>query len=139
MSSILDGLPVGGTVTMDTAPLIYYLEDHPDFADRYAPVFDAAANGTLRIAVSAVTLAEVLAGPLKAGNEILAARYRAMLSPRIVPVTEEIAALAARFRAAYRLRLPNAIQVATAVVTGSVALVTRDADFSQVREIRVVS
>jgi predicted nucleic acid-binding protein len=80
-----------------------------------------------------------MAGPLKARNEILAARYHeAMRGSRnweIVPVTEEIAILAARIRAVRRLRLPDAIQVATAVATGSVALVTHDVDFSSVQEI----
>lgn len=136
-------LPVGARVTVDSAPIIHLLEDHPKLATRFAPVFDAAARGDLSIVVSTVTLAEVMAGPLRAGNEILAARYhegmRRSRNWEIVPVTEEIAALAARIRAERRLRLPDAIQVATAVATGSVALVTHDIDFSAVREIGIIS
>ena len=38
-----------------------------------------------------------------------------------------------------KLRLADAIQVATAVTTGSIALVTHDVDFSNVKEIRIIS
>lgn len=137
------GLPDGARVTVDSAPLIYFLEDHPRLAGRYAPLFDQAGEGRIFIKVSTITLAEVLAGPLKVGNDLLAARYHeAMRHSRnweVVPVNEDIAVLAARIRVSRKLRLPDAIQVATAVVTGSLALVTRDVDFSRVTEVTVLS
>lgn len=68
------GLPPNAQVTVDSAPIIYFLEDHPRWAARFAPIFDAAADGDLAIFVSTITVAEVLAGPLRAGNEILAAQ-----------------------------------------------------------------
>jgi len=93
--------------------------------------------------VSTIAVAEVVAGPLKAGNEILAAQYcealRGSKNWETIPVTEEIAILAARIRAIRNLRLPDAIQVATAVATGSLALVTHDVDFSKVQEIKIIS
>jgi len=139
----LGELPSNARVTVDSAPIICFLEDHPKLAARFAPVFDAAARGALSIFVSTITVAEVVAGPLKAGNEILAAQYcealRGSKNWEIIPVTEEIAILAARIRAIRNLRLPDAIQVATAVATGSLALVTHDIDFSKVREIKIIS
>jgi predicted nucleic acid-binding protein len=139
----LSELPVNAQVTVDSAPIIYFLEDHPRLAARFAPVFDAAARGELSIFVSTITVAEVMAGPFKAGNDILAGQYHEALRGsrnwEIVPVTEEIAILAARIRAARGLRLPDAIQVATAVATGSVGLVTHDIDFSRVQEIKIIS
>ena len=139
----LGELPSNARVTVDSAPIIYFLEDHSKLAARFAPVFDAAAQGALSIFVSTITVAEVVAGPLKAGNEILAAQYcealRGSKNWEIIPVTEEIAILAARIRAIRNLRLPDAIQVATAVATASVALVTHDIDFSKVQEIKIIS
>jgi predicted nucleic acid-binding protein len=139
----LGELPNNARVTVDSAPIIYFLEDHPKFAARFAPVFDAAANGALSIFVSTITVAEVMAGPLRSGNDILAAQYHEALRGsknwEIIPVTEEIAILATRIRAIRKLRLPDAIQVATAVATGSVALVTHDIDFSNVQEIKIIS
>ncbi len=48
-----------------------------------------------------------------------------------------LAFVAARIRARYGLKLPDAIQVATAIHSGSVALVTHDRDFSAVDEIHI--
>ena len=108
-----------------------------------ASAYDSAAQGALWIFVSTITVAEVVAGPLKVGNEILAAQYsealRASKNWEIIPVTEEIAILAARIRVLRKLRLPDAIQVATAVATGSLALVTHDIDISTVQEIKIIS
>ena len=139
-SGLIEAIPSGSLLTLDSAPIIYFLENHPGLAGRYAPLFDAAAQGSVSIAVSAITVAEVIAGPLAAGKEALAEQYRAALGRWLVaPVTEELAALAARFRARFRLRLPDAIQLATAVHTGSYALMTHDRDFSRVRDVRVLS
>ena len=53
-------------------------------------------------------------------------------------LTTEVAELAARVRAQTRLRLPDAVQAATALVSGSAALVTHDRDFETVEGMRVV-
>jgi hypothetical protein len=55
-------LPDGATVTIDSAPLICFLEDRPRHAARYFPVFEAAMRGDIRIVISTITLAEVVAG-----------------------------------------------------------------------------
>ena len=83
--------------------------------------------------ISTITLAEVLTGPLRAGDERLAERYRAVLTTpptwRLVELTAAIAHRAARIRGRTKLRLPDAVQVATALETSSLGLVTHDADF----------
>ena len=92
--------------------------------------------------ISVVTLAEVLAGPLRHGNEIMADRYFRTLSTscnwQVQPMDAELAFMAARIRTRYGLKLPDAIQVATAVQSGSVALVTHDRYFSCVDEIQIM-
>ena len=130
----IDQLPGRGRVTVDTAPIIYMLEDHPELAPRYAGFFERAQASYYELTISTITLAEVLTGPMRIGNEALARRYRdALTKPpvwRVVEVTAAIAERAARIRSRSRLRLPDAIQMATALETSSVALVTRDRDFS---------
>jgi predicted nucleic acid-binding protein len=62
-----------------------------------------------------VTIAEVLAGPLRVGDEALTARYRAILeSWRVVDLTASIAGSAACLGAALRLKLADAVQAASA-------------------------
>lgn len=106
-------------------------------------VFARAAEGDIGIVISAITLAEVLSGPLAAGNEVLAEQYRLALTEgngwNVHPVTDTLAVTAARVRAKYRLRLPDAIQLATAIEAGAYALITHDRDFRRARELRVLS
>lgn len=141
-ADLLSQIPAGAVVTVDTAPIIYFLQDHPKFAPRFAPLFEAAERGDLHIVISAVTLVEVLTGPFQSGNEVLAGQYREVLtrSPgwQTWPVSDEIAVSAARFRALYRLKTPDAIQVATAVASRSHALVTSDKALAKVGNILVV-
>lgn len=133
-------LSAGATVMVDTAPFIYLLEAHPQFADQFVGLFEAAAAGEITIALSTVTLAEVLTGPFKAGQTALAKRYEKALSHyNVVPVSTPIAALAAQLRVQYRLKLPDAIQLATALDIGAAAFITHDRDFSAVTGIDILT
>lgn len=134
------GLSAGATVMVDTAPFIYLLESHPQFADQFVGLFEAAATGEITISLSTVTLAEVLTGPFKVGQIALAKRYEKALSHySVIPVSMPIAALAAQLRGQYRLKLPDAIQLATALDIGAAAFVTHDRDFSAVTGIDILT
>jgi predicted nucleic acid-binding protein len=139
---LLAGLGEHPVVVVDTAPIIYWLEGNPRLADRFAAVFETVESGGATAVISTVTLAEVLAGPLRSANELLTAQYREALtrSPgwQVMPLDVDLAVEAARVRAAYRLRLPDAIQVATAIRAGAAALVTHDRALRRVRGLRVV-
>ena len=135
-------IPKGSRVTIDSAPIIYLLEEHPHFLKEFLPLFERIEAGEIQAILSVVTLAEVLAGPLRHGNEIMADRYFRTLSTscnwQVQSMDSELAFMAARIRTRYGLKLPDAIQVATAVQSGSVALVTHDRDFSSVDEIQIL-
>ncbi len=136
----LSGLPEDALVLLDSAPIIDFLENHPKLAPRFQKLFEEHANGRLRFAVTTITIAEVLAGPLGAGDESLARRYRIILeSWQVVALDAEIAESAARMRASFRLKLADAVQVASAVAVNADAIVTHDRDFSKVSSPRVIS
>ena len=133
-------LPAGALVLVDTAPIIYVLEGHREFARRFRPLFDRHAGGELRFAVTTVTVAEVLAGPATTGDEALIRRYRAVLeSWQIVDLSISIAESAARLRATLKIKLPDAIQAASALAIGADALVTHDRDFAKLSAPRVLA
>ena len=135
----LEGLPENALLLIDSAPIIYVLEDHPELAAVFRPVFAAHDDGLLRLAVTTVTLAEVLTGPLSARDEVLAERYRATLkSWFVVDLDAEIAETAARLRAACKLKLADAVQAASALAVGADAVVTHDRDFSALHDLRVL-
>ena len=138
-ASLWGGLSEGATVLLDTAPWIYLLEDHAEFAPRFVGLFEAAERGQIQLALSTVTLAEVLTGPFKAGQTALAKRYEAALGAyQVVPLTAAVASLAAQLRVQYRLKLSDAVQLASALQIGAAALVTHDRDFSAVQGLPVL-
>jgi predicted nucleic acid-binding protein len=127
-------------VLVDSARIIYVLEGHPRLAARFRPLFDAHASGRLRFAITTITIAEVLTGPMKAGDDALAQRYRAIFeSWRVIALNVDIAEGAARLRASLRLGLADAIQAASALAINAAVLITHDRDFSRVRSLRVLS
>ena len=103
-------------------------------------LFEADAVGELEIAISTITLAEVLTGPLRSGHNALAQRYEKALTEHyaVVPVSPSIAALAARMCARYGLKLPDAIQLAIALDLQAMGLVTHDRDFAKVEGLAIV-
>lgn len=136
----LADLPEQALLLLDSAPVIYFLEGHPKFKSRFLPLFELHAAGNLRFAVTTITIAEVMTGPLQASDDALARRYRTILeSWQTVDLDSDIAESAARLRASLRLRLPDAIQAASALAINASALVTHDRDFSRVRSLRVIS
>jgi predicted nucleic acid-binding protein len=93
----------------------------------------------IHFAVATITIVEVLTGPLRAGEESVARRYRTVMeSWRVVGLTPDVAESAARFRASLGLRMADAIQVASAMAIGADALVTHDRDFSKVKTLTVL-
>lgn len=133
------GLQEGDLVVVDTAPLIYILEDHPRFAPLFQGLFETADRGHLQVAVSAISVAELLVGPFKEGKDALAKRYeKALANFELIAVSTEIAVTAARLRVSTGLRLPDALQAATALEIGAAALVTHDRDFSKLSGLKVL-
>lgn len=136
----LADLVEGALLLIDSPPIIYYLESHPRFAARFEELFEAHRTARVRFAVTTITVAEVLTGPLQAGDEVLARRYRSILeSWQVVDLTADIAESAARLRASLRLKLADAVQAASALAIDAEALVTHDRDFSRVRSLRIIS
>ena len=134
------GLSDGATVLVDTAPWIYILEDHPVWASQFVGLFEAAERGRLQLALTTATLAEVLAGPFKAKQTALAKRYEKALGRyHVVPLSAQVAVMAAQLRVQYRLKLPDAVQLASALDIGAAALITHDRDFSKVQDFPVLT
>jgi predicted nucleic acid-binding protein len=136
----LSSLSTGALVVVDTAPIIYCLEGHPKLAQRFLPLFERQAVGEIAFAVTTLTIAEVLTGPLGAGRDELAASYRSVMeSWEVIALNADIAESAARFRGSLKLKLPDAIQVASAIAVGADALASHDRDFRKVKTLRILS
>lgn len=139
--SLGDQVPDGATVLIDTNPIIYLLEGNPIGA-RFRTLFEAVDSGRIRALVTPITVAEVVSGPLKAGKEALAERYRRALTQNpgwsIRDIDTDIAVLAARLRLRHSLKLPDALQLAAALSEGCYALVTHDRHFGAVTDLLIL-
>jgi predicted nucleic acid-binding protein len=86
---------------LDTAPVVYFVEQNPEFIARVAPVFDRLDLDIIAV-ISSITLAECLVFPIKRGFTDLEKAFEEILnSERVefVATDREIANLAARIRA----------------------------------------
>lgn len=132
----------GTVVGLDTAPLIYFIEKHPTYLPLLLPFFEALDRGDIQVVTSTLTLTEVLVHPYRDGNQTLAEQYFHTLlnarNLRTVPLSPAIAAEAARIRAAYQLKTPDAIQLATAKEGEASAFLTNDARLAGIPGLRLV-
>ncbi len=133
----------GKLVAFDTAPLIYYLQENPQYMAVADEFFNAIDRGLARGTTSVLTLLEVLVVPLREGRHGLANQYRQLLmsAPGVTlhAIDEVICERAANLRAKYGwLRTPDALQVATAIEHGADVMVTNDDRWRRLTEIQVV-
>lgn len=127
---------------LDTAPIIYLIERHPRYAPLVAATFRRMLARGLRGVTSTTTLAEVLVQPIKRGDAALANTYYRFLVHSdyldTLPITESVAARSAALRAAYNLKLPDALQLAVAREAGCEAFLTNDLTLRRVTELRIL-
>jgi uncharacterized protein len=131
-----------GPIALDTSIFIYFIEEHPDYLPHLVPVFSAVASGKLEIATSAVTLLEVLVVPYRTGDLSLAARYEALLTRsrglHLVEIDGFQLRAAAQIRAHYRIRTPDALQLAAALSKRCSALLTNDREIPEMPSLRTI-
>ena len=130
------------TVGLDTAPLIYFIEENPTYLEAVKLFFEAMDRGDFTVVTSTVTLLEVLVHPLRSNNPALAAEYRdILLNSKLmtVEVSSTIAEQAALLRAVHNIRTPDAIQISAALNAGASYFFTNDIRLPEIPDIRILS
>jgi predicted nucleic acid-binding protein len=135
--------PVGVTrIAVDTAAFIYFIERHPTYLPFVKPYFLSADRGDIEILTTILTLAEVLVKPLRLKRRDLVVDYTDLLlqTPNIsvIAVSADIAEEAAQIRADLKFKLPDAIQLATAVRMGASAFLTNDIALSAYKSVQIL-
>ena len=69
----------GKIVGLDTAPLIYFIEQNPNYLKIVREFFQAMERGEFQVVTSTLTLTEVLVHPLRNGYIELAQQYQDIL------------------------------------------------------------
>jgi predicted nucleic acid-binding protein len=126
---------------LDTAPVIYFVEDNPVYQSRVQTVFDLVDSADLIVVTSPITLAECLVYPYRLAQHEIVGVFRELLiggqNTTFVATDEWIAEIAARLRSQHNLSLPDALQVATAIQSGCDAFLTNDAMLKRIGELRI--
>lgn len=129
-------------VALDTCVFIYFIEEHPQYLSIVEPIFIGINAGNINAVTSAITLMETLVLPYRRGNILLAKQYEALLRRsrglRLVEITANTCLIAAQLRAAYGIKTPDAIQLATSLTSKCSTFVTNDRGLPPIDGIHVV-
>ncbi|MBW4433197.1 MAG: PIN domain-containing protein [Pelatocladus maniniholoensis HA4357-MV3] len=137
---ISDALTGVSHLFLDTAPVIYFVERNPQFVDLVDPIFERL-SADITAVVSGITLSECLVGAIRLGLADLEQAFVDVLQQDEVVFVEINAAMAreaARIRVHYNLQLPDALQVAAALMAGCEAFLTNDDALKRVTELKVL-
>jgi hypothetical protein len=130
------GLPAM-KISLDTNVLIYFFEGIEPQASKVEKILNSVMKTKDEGIISTITVAEVLTGFYLARQEKNAAEAKKLLNDltlnnfKIVPVSFEIADLAANLRARRDGRLPDALIVATALNQAADIVYSQDKDLQR--------
>ena len=119
----------GATVYLDTNAIIYLTEGNPDFKASIEGLFVEIERAGARLVTSELTFTEVLVVPFRVGNDEVAAAYERLLDTLIepIPLGRQELFLAAKLRAnTFKLRTPDSLHLATAMLVGADVFVSGD-------------
>jgi predicted nucleic acid-binding protein len=125
-----------GVALLDTSIVIAVL-NRDDALHEAASQAVLAERDRNALAISALTYAELLVGPLRAGGRALEVVERFAAQVRIIGLSPEIARRASEERVARGLKLPDAVIVATGLLHADLIL-TADARWKGVDRVTVV-
>ena len=124
-------------IALDTSIFIYQLEANERYFPLSDQVFAWLDEVHSKAVTSTITMTELLVQPYRDSDDPLVDEIYALLStyPNLswIAPNLEIADIAARLRASYRLRTPDALQAATAEHSGATGLITNDAVFERAK------
>ena len=129
-------------VVLDTNFWIYFFEDDPARGAWCEALLNEILRGHFSALVTPVTLAELSVAPLQRKRMDVVEEYRQIFASlpnvTVVPLTDAIGWAAGGLRAQYKLPLPDAFQLAAALLQHEPTLITNDKALARVKEVRVL-
>lgn len=125
---------------LDTNVFISLFANEP-LGKKVVPIIDAAANhGKLELIASVLAFAECAVRPYQEGNWAALDQIKLMFQMphlNVFPVDDRVAEEAARLRAVYNFKMPDAIHLATAIIQQADVFLTNDHRLISVKELSV--
>lgn len=134
-------------ICLDSSPFIYFIEQDPKYVASIRQIFYEITYGNIMGVSSYLSLLEVLVKPMKEGALEIAAKYKNLMlssaSLKLFPLDDKVAETAAELRARYKgngfkLKTPDAIQIATGIINNADIFLTNDIHLKQVKDIKIV-
>jgi len=120
----------GKRVFIDTAPLIYFIEDKNSYRKILTEFMAHVEAGDVILVSSTLTLMEVLVQPLRMNRHDIVKSYEEIMtrsqSLQLVELDIFGARKAAEIRAKYNFKTPDAIQMAIALLSKADIFLTND-------------
>jgi uncharacterized protein len=121
---------LGEAIYLDTNIVIFSVESREPWSTQLRPLFNEFDRGSIRGVSSELTIAEALAKPIALGDELHLEGFKELFAPdsvlEMLPVDRAVLTLAAEIRGKLKLKLFDAIHVASARLAGCDHFLTQD-------------
>lgn len=126
-------------VGLDSNIFIYHFENNPDFSLFTTEVFVRLSKGSLRAVTSVISVIEALSYPASSSViKNIQEAFDTMPNLNIIDVNYQIALEAAKIRRNYKIRTPDSIQLATALIGKAQAFITNDQRLKKFQQLPIV-
>ena len=122
---------------LDTAPVIYVVEQVPDFSEK---ILHYIQKPDIELVVSDLTWMECRVKPLTENKETLLADYDKFFSQsaiEIVELSRRVLERAAHIRSQYNIKTPDAIHLGAAIISKCDIFLTNDRRLERFKDIRI--
>lgn len=128
------------SVGIDTNVFIYYFEQNPEFGAAAKKIFDALCNHTKGV-TSIAALIEILSPKFLSNTAArkIEEKFYEIPNLAILEINREIGIQAAEIRREYGFKLPDAVQLATALSVKAKAFITNDQRLKTFKKLKIIS
>ncbi len=132
----------GNRIYLDTNIFVYLFEGFDPYISQIKPLIKKIEKGEYHSITSELTLAEALIKPIQEKNVVCQEVYQKGIQSSttlsVYVINREILLRAATLRAQFKLKLPDAIHMATAELTDCDTFLTNDRQIKSMNEIKTV-
>lgn len=135
----MNGIKNLKSIALDSNIFIYNLEQNPHYTQFTDVLFNRLILNDLKAVTSIISLTEILSYPEteKVEKQIVEDFFNTP-NLQVSDVDQEIARKAAKIRRKYGFRLPDSVQLATALQAKAKAFVTNDERLKTLKELKII-
>lgn len=135
----MNGIAKNNLVALDSNIFIYNLEENPEFVKFTDLIFKRLILNKIKAATSIISLTEILSYQ-RTSNAVKQLTEDFLSTPNleVFDIDQQIAVEAARIRREYGFRLPDAIQLATALRSKAQAFISNDKKITKFKELSII-